>query len=105
MMKMRFSAWAGASVARMAATDRIARRTRMARSLGIVMNDPENAAESVKTALTVQANLARGGMAGAVPDRVGAGCSRDSVAAPRRGSGQCRLFPWFPRRRAREPGP
>jgi hypothetical protein len=29
----------------------------MARSLGMVMDDPDNAAESVKTALTVQANL------------------------------------------------
>jgi hypothetical protein len=30
----------------------------MARSLGMVMGDPENAAETVKTALTVRANLA-----------------------------------------------
>jgi hypothetical protein len=45
----------------------------MARSLGVVMDDPENAAESVKTALTVQANPAGELMPGVGPESGGSG--------------------------------
>jgi hypothetical protein len=45
----------------------------MARSLGMAMDDPEDAAESVKTALTVQANLANARMPGGVAGSGGSG--------------------------------
>src|ERR1051325_220874 len=57
MMKSRFSACAGESAASAVATDRTARRTRMACSLGMAMDGAENAAESVKVTLTLRANL------------------------------------------------